>query len=66
MRSGWKEMSERWWWRENYGSVVLTASGWVSSRSGYDHIVLSPSFGPFKSPAAAAKALEEHLLERQA
>jgi len=51
-----------YFWAPDRGTVSRHHAGWYGSRSGYEHVVLEPSVGPFKTAKQAMRAFEEMRL----
>ncbi len=53
---GWRKISAKHWWAHDLGSATRTPDGWVASASAYDHVILDPKVGPFKTAQEAMVA----------
>lgn len=55
---GWRRVSRTFWWRPDVGSATKRKDGWWASSSGYDHVILTPNVGPFRSAYEAMREWE--------
>ncbi len=53
---GWRKISAKHWLAHDLGSATKTPEGWVASASGYEHVILDPKVGPFKTAQEAMVA----------
>lgn len=53
---GWRKISAKHWWAHDLGSATKTPEGWVASASAYEHVILDPKVGPFKTAQEAMVA----------